>query len=78
MHFLLRIADRLDLERKSKDALCDDLRVSTRDDITSDNHIMNELRADFKTLSESKINKVQKIMQTDNASSYQQLIYRNS
>jgi len=78
MHFLLRIADRLDLERKSKDALCDDLRVLTRDDMTSDNHIMNELRADFKTLSESKINKVQKIMQTDNASSYQQLIYRNS
>ncbi len=37
MHFLLRIADRLDLERKSKDALHDDLRVSTRDDMTSDN-----------------------------------------
>jgi len=39
---------------------------------------MNELKADLKTLSESKINKVQKIMQTDNASSYQQLIYCNS
>ncbi len=78
MHFLLCIADRLDLEGKSKDASCDDLRVSTRDNMTSDNHIMNESRADFKTLSESKINKVQKIMQTDNASSYQQLIYRNS
>ncbi len=37
MHFLLRIADRLDLERKSKDASCDDLKVSTRDDMTSDN-----------------------------------------
>jgi len=78
MHFLLRIADRLDIERKSKDASHDDLRISTRDDMTSDNHITNESRADFKTLSESKINKVQKIMQTDNASSYQQLIYRDS
>ncbi len=37
MHFLLRIADRLDLERKFKDASCDDLRISTRDDMTSDN-----------------------------------------
>ena len=62
MHFLLHIADRLDLERKFKDASCDDLRISTRDDMTSNNHIMNELRADFKILSESKINKVQKIM----------------
>ncbi len=78
MHFLLRIADRLDIKRKSKDASCDDLRVSTRDDMTSDNHITNESKASFKTLSESKINKVQKIMQIDNASSYQQLIYRDS
>jgi len=78
MHFLLRITDRLDLERKSKDALHDDLRISTRDDMTSDNQIMNESKADLKTLSESKINRVQKIMQTDNASSYQQLIYRDS
>jgi len=78
MHFLLHIADRLDLERKSKDALHDDLRISTRDDMTSDNQIMNESKADLKTLSESKINRVQKIMQTDNASSYQQLIYRDS
>ncbi len=39
---------------------------------------MNELKADFKTLSESKINKVQKIMQTNNVSSYQQLIYHDS
>ncbi len=78
MHFLLRIADRLDLKRKSKDASCDDLRISTHDDMTSDNHITNESRADFKIVSESKINKVQKIMQTDNASSYQQLIYCNS
>ncbi len=62
MHFLLRIADRLDIERKSKDALHDDLKISTRDDMTSDNHITNESRADFKILSESKINKVQKIM----------------
>ncbi len=78
MHFLLRIADRLDLERKFKDALHDDLRVSTRDDMTLDNWITNKSRADLKTLFESKINKVQKIMQTDNASSYQQLIYRDS
>jgi len=62
MHFLLRIADRLDIERKSKDALHDDLKISTRDDMTSDNHITNESRADFKILSESKINKVQKIL----------------
>ncbi len=78
MHFLLRIADRLDLERKFKDALHDNLRISTRNDMTSDNWIMNESRADLKTLSESKINKVQKIMQTDNALSYQQLIYCDS
>ena len=78
MHFLLRIADRLDLERKFKDALHDDLKVSTRDDMTSDNYITNESRTDFKIVSESKINKIQKIMQTDNASSYQQLIYRDS
>ena len=78
MHFLLRIADRLDLERKSKDASCDDLRISTHDDMTSDNWIMNESKADLKTLFESKINKIEKIMQTDNASSYQQLIYHDS
>ncbi len=78
MHLLLRIADRLDLKRKSKDASCDDLRISTRDDMTSDNHITNESKADFKIVSESKINTIQKIMQTDNASSYQQLIYRDS
>ena len=78
MHLLLRIADRLDLKRKSKDASCDDLRISTRDDMTSDNHITNESKADFKIVSESKNNTIQKIMQTDNASSYQQLIYRDS
>ncbi len=78
MHFLLRIADRLDLEWKFKDALHDDLKISTHDDITSGNWITNESRADLKTLSESKINKVQKIMQTDNASSYQQSIYCDS
>ncbi len=33
MHFLLRIADRLDLERKlNEDALYNDLRKSTCDD----------------------------------------------
>ncbi len=37
MHFLLRIADKLDLERKFKDASCDDLRTSTHDNMTSDN-----------------------------------------
>ena len=68
MHFLLHIADRLDIERKSKDALHNDLRISTRNDMTSDNHITNESRADFKILSESKINRIQKIMQADNAS----------
>ncbi len=78
MHFLLRIADELDLKRKSKDALCDDLKISIYDDMTSDNWITNESRADLKTLSESKINKIQKIMQTDNALNYQQLIYRDS
>ncbi len=58
MHFLLCIADKLDLERKFKDTSCDDLKISTRDDIISDNHIMNESRTDFKIVSESKINKV--------------------
>ncbi len=37
MHFLLHIADRLNLKRKSKDASCDDLRISTHNDMTLDN-----------------------------------------
>ncbi len=37
MHFLLCIADRLDLERKFKDTSCDNLKVSTYDNMTSDN-----------------------------------------
>ncbi len=78
MHFLLRIADKLDLEWKFKNTLYDDLKISTRDDMTSNNWITNESRANLKTLSESKINKVQKIMQTNNALSYQQLIYCDS
>ncbi len=78
MHFLLRIVDRLDLERKSKDASCDDLRILIYDDMTSNNWITNESRVNLKTLSESKINRIQKIMQTDNALSYQQLIYHDS
>ena len=45
MHFLLCIADRLDLERKlSEDASCDDLRKSTRDDKYSLNWIEKESR----------------------------------
>ncbi len=78
MHFLLRIADRLNLERKFKDALHNNLKISTCDDMISDNWITNESRADLKTLSEIKINKVEKIMQTNNALSYQQLIYHDS
>ncbi len=84
MHFLLRIADRLDLERKlSEDASCDDLRKSTRDDKYSLNRIEKESRQDHKIMFESKIllkdkiNRIEKIMQTDNASSNQQLIYCN-
>ncbi len=37
MHFLLHIADRLDLERKFKDASYDDLKISIHDDMISDN-----------------------------------------
>ena len=45
MHFLLRIADRLDLKRKSsEDTLHDDLRKSTHDDKYSLNRIEKELR----------------------------------
>ncbi len=62
MHFLLHIADRLDLERKSKDASHDDLRIATHDDRTSDNWITNESRVDLKTLFEIKINRIEKIM----------------
>ncbi len=62
MHFLLHIVDRLDLKWKFKDASYDDLKISIHDDMTSDNWIINELKADFKTLSESKINKIQKII----------------
>ena len=62
MHFLLRIADRLDLERKFKNASYDDLRISTHDNMISNNQITNKSRANLKTLSESKINKVQKII----------------
>ncbi len=82
MHFLLHIADRLDLERKlSKDASCDDLRKSTCDDKYLLNRIERELRQDHKIMSESKIlleskiNRIEKIMQTNNALNNQQLIY---
>ncbi len=82
MHFLLRIADRLDLKWKlSEDTLHDDLKKSTRDDKYSLNRIEKESRQDHKIVFESKIlledkiNKIEKIMQTDNASSNQQLIY---
>ncbi len=84
MHFLLRIADRLDLKRKSsEDTLHDDLKKSTRDDKYLLNQIEKESRQDHKIMSESKIlleskiNKIEKIMQTDNALSNQQLIYCN-
>ncbi len=84
MHFLLCIADRLDLERKlSEDASCDDLKKSTYDDKYLLDWIKKESRQDHKImfeskiLLESKINKIEKIMQTDNASSNQQLIYCN-
>jgi hypothetical protein len=78
MHFLLCIADRLNVERKSdKDASYNDLKVLTHDDLTSLNQIMRESKSNRKIMSESKINKIEKIMQTDNASSYQQLIYCN-
>ncbi len=76
MHFLLRIADRLDLKRKSsEDALHDNLKKSTRDDKYLLNRIEKESRQDHKIMSESKINRIEKIMQTNNASSNQQLIY---
>ncbi len=45
MHFLLHIADRLDLERKlSEDALYDDLKKSTHDNKYSLNWIKKESR----------------------------------
>ncbi len=76
MHFLLRIADRLDLKRKSsEDTLHDDLRKSTHDDKYSLNRIEKESRQDHKIVSESKIlledkiNRIEKLMQTDNVSS---------
>ncbi len=82
MHFLLCIADRLDLERKSsEDASCNDLKKSTHDDKYLLDWIERESRQDHKIMSESKIlledkiNRIEKIMQTDNASSNQQLIY---
>ncbi len=84
MHFLLRIADKLDLERKlSENTLHDDLKKSTHDDKYLLNQIEKESRQDHKIMSESKIlleikiNKIEKIMQTDNALSNQQLIYCN-
>jgi hypothetical protein len=78
MHFLLHIADKLNVERKSdEDASCDDLRISTCDDLTSLDWIIRESRSDRKIISESKINRVEKMMQTNNVSNYQQLIYCN-
>jgi len=78
MHFLLHIADRLDVERKSdENTSYDDLRNSICDDLTSLDQIFEKSKSDRKIMSENKINKVEKIMQTDNASSYQQLIYCN-
>jgi len=82
MHLLLHIADRLNLKRKlSEDASCDDLRKSTHYDKYLLNRIEKESRQDHKIMSESKIlleskiNRIEKIMQTNNASSNQQLIY---
>jgi len=61
MHFLLCIADRLDVERKlNENALCDDLRISIHDDLTSLNQIMRELKSDRKIVSESKIKKLRR------------------
>jgi len=83
MHLLLYIADRLNVERKSdENASYDDLKISTHNDLSSLNQIIKdqiikESRSNRKIMSESKINKVEKIMQTDNALSYQQLIYCN-
>jgi len=52
MHRLMRIADRLNIVRKSvEDALRDELKDSAHDDEVI------ESRADLKTVSESKINK---------------------
>jgi len=76
MHFLLCIVNKLDVERKlNENASCDDLKISTHDNLTSLNQIIKELRSDRKIISESKINRIEKIMQTDNVLSYQQLIY---
>ncbi len=69
MHFLLRIADRLNLEWKlSKNASHDDLRKLTHDDKYSLNQIEKESKQDHKIMSESKIlledkiNRIEKIM----------------
>ncbi len=69
MHFLLRIVDRLDLERKlNEDALCNDLKKLTHDDKYSLNRIEKKSRKDYKIMSESKIlleskiNRIEKIM----------------
>jgi hypothetical protein len=77
MHFLLHIADRFDVKWKSNENASYDFKISIHDDLISLNWIMRELRSDRKIMSESKINRIEKIMQTDNASNYQQLIYYN-
>ncbi len=68
MHFLLRITNRLNVMRKSdEDASRDDLRKLTRDNKLSLNRVRKELKKDNKIVSRSKINRIKKIMRTDNA-----------
>jgi len=82
MHFLLCIADKLNLELQSnEDTSHNDLKKLTHNDKYSLYWFEKELRQDHKIMSESKIlleskiNKIEKIMQINNASSNQQLIY---
>ncbi len=68
MHFLLRITNRLNVMRKlNEDASRNDLRKLTRNNKLSLNRVKKELKKDDKIVSRNKINKIKKIMQTDNA-----------
>ncbi len=68
MHFLLRIINRLNIMRKSgEDASRNDLRKLTRNNKLLLNRVKKELKKDNKIMLRNKINKIKKIMQTDNA-----------
>ena len=68
MHLLLRITNKLNIMRKlNENASRNNLRKLTRNNKLLLNRVKKELKKDNKIMLRNKINKIKKIMQTDNA-----------